>query len=109
MRQRLAGGKVTFELCVQRFRDPRATPIEDAAVDWRSPSAPPEPIAVLTIHSGSEDSAEARKLRLNPWNTTAEFRPLGKTSTGFARPPTTPARRTATGSAGSPTSRCATG
>jgi hypothetical protein len=74
---RLAGGDLRFELCVQRFRDPRSTPIEDAAVDWRSPSAPPEPIAVLTIRSGAADDPAVHALRFNPWNTTAEFRPLG--------------------------------
>ncbi|GIF26912.1 hypothetical protein BJ973_003553 [Actinoplanes tereljensis] len=77
MHQRLAEGKASFELCVQRFRNQRETPIEDAAVDWRSPSAPPEPIAVLTIRAGSQDSPQARDLRLNPWNTTDDFRPLG--------------------------------
>ncbi|MEU4240585.1 peroxidase family protein [Actinoplanes sp. NPDC026619] len=77
MRSRLKSGDVRFELCVQRFRDERETPIEDAAVDWRSASAQPEPIAVLTIRAGTPDSAAARKLRLNPWNTTDDFRPLG--------------------------------
>ncbi|GAA2647177.1 peroxidase family protein [Paractinoplanes durhamensis] len=77
MQRRLAQGDVRFELCVQRFRDERETPIEDAAVDWRSAAAPPEPIAVLTIRSGTPDSPAARELRLNPWNTTDDFRPLG--------------------------------
>ncbi|GLW34913.1 peroxidase family protein [Actinoplanes regularis] len=74
---RLARGEVSFELCVQRFRDVRSTPIEDAAVDWRSPAAPPEPIAVLTIRAGSSDDPAVHALRFNPWNTTDEFRPLG--------------------------------
>ena len=77
MERRLALGDVRFELCVQRFRNERETPIEDAAVDWRTPSAPPEPIAILTIRAGTADSEDARGLRLNPWNTTDEFRPLG--------------------------------
>jgi hypothetical protein len=75
--ERLAGGDVTFELCVQRFRDPDQTPIEDAAVDWRSPDAPPEPIAVLTVKRGATDDPAVHDLRFNPWNTTAGFRPLG--------------------------------
>ncbi|MET0415385.1 MAG: peroxidase family protein [Actinoplanes sp.] len=74
MTERLARGEVRFELCVQRFRDPRSTPIEDAAVDWRSPDAPPEPVAVLTIRPGAADLPQ---LRFNPWNTSDEFRPLG--------------------------------
>jgi len=77
MTDRLALADVRFELCVQRFRDPRSTPIEDAAVDWRSPAAPPEPIAVLTIRRGSADTTAVHGLRFNPWNTTADFRPLG--------------------------------
>ena len=77
MEHRLALGDVRFELCVQRFRNDRETPIEDAAVDWRTPEAPPEPIAVLTIRAGAADSEQARRLRLNPWNTTEDFRPLG--------------------------------
>jgi heme peroxidase len=72
---RLAAGDVRFELCLQRFRDARSTPIEDAAVDWRSPSAPPEVVAVLTIPRGTASSSA--DLRYNPWNTTEEFRPLG--------------------------------
>ena len=74
---RLTRGDVRFELCVQRFRDPRSTPIEDAAVDWRSPSAPPEPIAILTVRAGATDDPAVHGLRFNPWNTTADFRPLG--------------------------------
>ncbi|WP_250031052.1 peroxidase family protein [Paractinoplanes maris] len=77
MESRLAAGDVRFELCVQRFRSPHETPIEDAAVDWRTPSAPPEPIAVLTIPAGSCDNPVVHAMRFNPWNTTAEFRPLG--------------------------------
>ncbi|MEV6301174.1 peroxidase family protein [Actinoplanes sp. NPDC051861] len=74
---RLSRGDVSFELCVQRFRDPRSTPIEDAAADWRSPAAPPEPIAVLTLRAGAADDPAVHALRFNPWNTTDEFRPLG--------------------------------
>ncbi|MCY1145436.1 peroxidase [Actinoplanes sp. Pm04-4] len=77
MEDRLARGDVRFELCVQRFRDAETTPIEDAAVDWRTAGAPPEPIAVLTIRAGSCDNPYVHGLRFNPWNTTEEFRPLG--------------------------------
>ena len=83
MAGRLQRGDVRFELCVQRFRDPKSTPIEDAAVDWRTPDAPPEVIAVLTIprRASSEtpagDSKALNGLRFNPWNTTEDFRPLG--------------------------------
>ena len=72
---RLATGDVHFELCVQRFRDARSTPIEDAAVDWRTPAEPPTPVAVLTISRGTP--ASGANLNYNPWNTTEDFRPLG--------------------------------
>ncbi|MBU2670273.1 peroxidase [Actinoplanes bogorensis] len=77
MGERLRTGDVRFELCVQRFRSPEETPIEDAAVDWRSEHAKPEPIATLTIRAGSCDNAVVHAMRFNPWNTTEEFRPLG--------------------------------
>ncbi|WP_433378613.1 peroxidase family protein [Actinoplanes sp. CA-142083] len=77
METRLGLGDVRFELCVQRFRNGDETPIEDAAVDWRSPAAPPEAIAVLTIFQGTTHQREVHGLRFNPWNTTEEFRPLG--------------------------------
>ncbi|MGK5683141.1 peroxidase family protein [Actinoplanes sp. URMC 104] len=77
MASRLRRGDVRFELCVQRFRNPEETPIEDAAVDWRSRDAPPEPIATLTIGASSCDNPVVHGLRFNPWNTTAGFRPLG--------------------------------
>ncbi|MCO8277299.1 catalase [Actinoplanes sp. TRM 88003] len=77
MEARLSRGDVQFELCVQRYRNPEETPIEDAAVDWRTPGAPPEPVAVLTIRTGSCDNPVVHGLRFNPWNTTDDFRPLG--------------------------------
>ncbi|MBL7261183.1 peroxidase family protein [Paractinoplanes lichenicola] len=77
MGERLRRGDVRFELCVQRFRSPQETPIEDAAVDWRSPQAPPEAVATLTIRTGSCDNPVVHAMRFNPWNTTDDFRPLG--------------------------------
>ncbi|MEU8817289.1 peroxidase family protein [Actinoplanes sp. NPDC048796] len=74
MTSRLQAADVRLELCVKRYRGPRETPIEDAAVEWKSDA---EPIAVLTIHSGATDDGAVHALRFNPWNTTAEFRPLG--------------------------------
>ncbi|GAA0447930.1 hypothetical protein Ade02nite_60500 [Paractinoplanes deccanensis] len=74
MTSRLRTADVRFELCVKRYRDDRSTPIEDAAVPWRTPE---EPVAVLTIHSGATDDEAVHALRFNPWNTTEEFRPLG--------------------------------
>ncbi len=81
---RLAAGDVRLELCVQRFRDTRSTPIEDTSIPWTDETSPPEPVAVLTISRRDVNTAEARvqaglvdALAFNPWNTTEEFRPLG--------------------------------
>ncbi|MFI7706574.1 peroxidase family protein [Nonomuraea sp. NPDC049480] len=81
---RLAGEDVVFELCVQRYEDPRSTPIEDGAADWREEDAPVVPVARLTIPRQDLDTADARacalrvdQLAFDPWNTTEEFRPLG--------------------------------
>jgi len=81
---RLAGGDVRLELCLQRYVDERATPIEDTGVEWTEAAAPPEPVAVLTLHQGDvaslDSQARARAidaLAFNPWNTTEDFRPLG--------------------------------
>jgi hypothetical protein len=82
--RRLAGGDVHFQLCIQRFKNARATPIEDTAVAWSKRAAPPEPVAVLTIGRRAVDGAAAEAtartvdaMAFNPWNTTERFRPLG--------------------------------
>jgi hypothetical protein len=81
---RLAAGDVRLVLCVQRYVDERATPIEDTAVEWTEAAAPPEPVADLTLHRGDLASLDAQTraraidaLAFNPWNTTEDFRPLG--------------------------------
>ena len=73
-----------FELCIQRYRDERSTPIEDTGVAWDESVSPPEPVAVLTLPQGDittvDALAQARIIdatAFNPWNTTDEFRPLG--------------------------------
>lgn len=81
---RLKAGPVRMELCVQRYRDPVLTPIEDTAVEWTEEAAPPEPVADLVFAQADITSPEAQSrasaveaLAFNPWNTTDEFRPLG--------------------------------
>ena len=78
---RLAAGPIQFELCIQRFVDFKATPIEDTSIAWTSEATP---IATLTIPQQDVNQPEARAmfrvinaLAFNPWNTTDEFRPLG--------------------------------
>jgi hypothetical protein len=82
--RRLAGGDVRFELCIQRFKDAKSTPIEDTAVAWSQRVSAPEPVAVLTIGQRDLGAAGAEATRravdamaFNPWNTTDRFRPLG--------------------------------
>ena len=78
---RLAAGPIQFELCIQRFVDFKATPIEDTSIPWTSEATP---IATLTIPQQDVNQPAARAmfrvinaLAFNPWNTTDEFRPLG--------------------------------
>jgi Animal haem peroxidase/Catalase len=82
--RRLAAGPVRMELCIQRYRDPTSTPIEDTSVEWTEQASPAERVAVLTVPQCDTTSAEAQSvaeaveaLAFNPWNTTDEFAPLG--------------------------------
>ncbi|WP_327588194.1 catalase [Nonomuraea sp. NBC_00507] len=82
--ERLARSDAVFELCVQRYVDPRHTPVENGAADWKDEDAPVVSVATLTIPRQDLDTAEARasalrvdQLAFDPWNTTEEFRPLG--------------------------------
>jgi hypothetical protein len=81
---RLAAGPIQFELCIQRFVDDHATPVEDTSIRWRPEAAPIEMVAMLTIPKQDINAPAARDtfritnaLAFNPWNTTDEFRPLG--------------------------------
>lgn len=81
---RLSRGDVTYTLLVQRYIDNKATPIEDASVEWAEKVSPPERVGILTISQQDTGTAAARAdaasietLRFNPWNTTDQFRPLG--------------------------------
>ena len=82
--RRLADGDVRFQLCIQRFKDEKSTPIEDTAVKWSKRAAPPEPVAVLTIGrrvlgtvAADATARVVDGLAFNPWNTTDRFQPLG--------------------------------
>ncbi|MGZ8347457.1 MAG: peroxidase family protein, partial [Allosphingosinicella sp.] len=81
---RQRAGDIRFELCVQRFVDENATPIEDTAVAWTEAASPPIVVAELLLPRRDLSEAPARlerriadDLGFNPWNTTDEFRPLG--------------------------------
>ena len=82
--ERLARSDAVFELCVQRYVDPRRTPIENGAADWRDEDVPVISVATLTIPRQDLDTADVRagalrvdQLAFDPWQTTEEFRPLG--------------------------------
>ncbi|CAN5652083.1 hypothetical protein BH09ACT7_BH09ACT7_19270 [soil metagenome] len=82
--RRLRQHDIRFELCIQRYVDDKATPIEDTAVEWSESKSPPEPVALLTIARTDVTSTDAQSraaaidaLAFNPWNTTGDFRPLG--------------------------------
>jgi heme peroxidase/catalase len=82
--RRLAAVDVQFELCIQRFKDAKSTPIENTAAEWSERHAPPEPVAMLTIGKRDLGAAGAEATRraidamaFNPWNTSELFRPLG--------------------------------
>jgi hypothetical protein len=82
--KRLQGGEARFDLCLQRFVDRDATPIEDTAARWTEQASPAVKVASLVIRApagnATEMLAEARlveELAFNPWNTTEDFRPLG--------------------------------
>jgi len=84
MVDRLRRGDVRFEFCVQRYVDPEATPIEDTAVAWSEEKSRPVRIATLVLPRRDLTDIDALGERrvideagFNPWNTTAEFRPLG--------------------------------
>ncbi|GAA4491597.1 hypothetical protein GCM10023094_56210 [Rhodococcus olei] len=82
--RRLDQGDIRFELCIQRYVNEQATPIEDTAVEWKERHSPAEPVAILTIRQTDITSPDAQaraaaidSLAFNPWNTTDDFRPLG--------------------------------
>lgn len=82
--ERLARSDAVFELCVQRYVDPRRTPIENGAADWRDEDVPVISVATLTIPRQDLDTADVRagalrvdQLAFDPWQTTEAFRPLG--------------------------------
>lgn len=81
---RLRHDDIVFNLCVQRFVDAAATPIEDGAVAWAEAVSPPVRVAILTIPRQDVDDEAGRAaaravdaVAFNPWNIADGFRPLG--------------------------------
>ncbi len=80
--ERLKKGAVVFDFQIQYFLDEAITPIEDGSFEWNS--SPLITIAQLVIpqqdlscEQAAQDQKAVENLEFNPWNTTAEFRPLG--------------------------------
>ncbi|MBI5257094.1 MAG: catalase [Burkholderiales bacterium] len=81
LRALLAQQPLQWSLQVQPFTDERATPIEDASVDWPSPYTT---VATLTLPVQDLASAEGQALQaraeaavFDPWQALAAHRPLG--------------------------------
>lgn len=81
---RLAGGPVVFDLAVQLYTDPVATPIEDPTVEWKESDAPFVVVARLTLPqqdlrtpAGRAVATYIEGLSFDPWHAPVEFRPLG--------------------------------
>jgi hypothetical protein len=73
--ERLATGPIRFTLEAQLYRDPAATPIEDAAIVW---DAPFTPLATLEIPAQADElAAEVERLSFDPWHALEAHRPLG--------------------------------
>lgn len=74
---RIKQGPIVYSVRAQMFVDDKATPIEDASVDWQSPYVE---VATLTIPK-QEPSTKlddlVSTLSFDPWHALAAHRPLG--------------------------------
>ncbi len=82
--QRLRAGPVAYDLRLQFYVDPAATPIEDASVEWREELAPFVTVARLTLPQQDLASPKGRRvaeyvesLSFDPWHALEAHRPLG--------------------------------
>ena len=75
---------VEFDMLVQLQTDPHLMPIEDASIRWPENLSPWVPVARIHIPQQDFDNPAqmsfARKLRINPWHSLPEHRPLGNQS-----------------------------
>ncbi len=83
-RAHLAQGPVAYDVQVQFYTDDRATPIEDATVDWSESASPYTSVATLTVQPEAAEAAaladriEASSIDL--WQALEAHRPLGETN-----------------------------
>ncbi|WP_246486774.1 hypothetical protein [Kribbella qitaiheensis] len=76
---RLIGNPLSYDLQVQFFTDEKATPIEDASIDWAA--SPYLTVARLTVPRQKPDETLATQVeaaRFDPWNALTDHRPLGE-------------------------------
>ena len=77
----LATQSARFEFLVQRQRDSRRQPVEDATVEWLESGAPFERVATIEIPPQQFDSpaqmALAEHLSFTPWHSLPAHEPLG--------------------------------
>lgn len=75
---------VEFDMLVQLQTDPHLMPIEDASIRWPENLSLWIPVARIHIPQQEFDTPAqmsfARKLRINPWHSLPEHRPLGNQS-----------------------------
>lgn len=75
---------VVFDLMIQIQTDPHRMPIENAAVRWPEKLSPFITAATVHIPKQKFDSATqfafAKRLKMNPWHSLPEHRPLGNQS-----------------------------
>ena len=84
MARTLRDQPVEFDMLVQIQTDPHLMPIEDASVRWPEDVSPWVPVARIHIPMQEFDTpgqmAFARNLRINPWHSMPDHRPLGNQS-----------------------------
>jgi hypothetical protein len=80
----LASEAVTYDVCMQFYRDDTTTPIEDASVEWLPENAPWVTVGRLTLSKQDVNSERGNKLRayveklaFDPWHALVEHKPLG--------------------------------
>ena len=80
-----AAAAITYDLQLQFFVDEKATPIEDASVNWDEKIAPYMTVARLTVAAQTFDDAAAQMFAneveaasFDPWEALAAHRPLGE-------------------------------
>jgi catalase len=81
LRGRLERGPLKFVFSVQLERDPQATPIEDALIEWKESDTPSIPVAELALDREIEAEL-CQNLRFTPGHFIPEHRPLGNLGRG---------------------------